>query len=224
MLRAVRVPFEGMEDDVSCYASPEFAAYRPLQKQVDVYGLGAVLYGLLTLREPTGRFVRPSSVRPGLPRTVDEILLRALDEDPDERYPTPSAVARSLEGLWALGTRRQELEMAADRLSEDVAPDSRETRVPTTLEKQVGLLEAGDETLEGRPPRSEAISLLFSDKVRAVCLVLLMLLNLGLFCQAIMEAGSSAGKDLSDPKELRRWESVFSDSGLGGMAGPVEAG
>jgi len=70
MLRALRLPFEGMEDEAACYASPEFATYRPLQRQVDVYGVGAILYGLLTLREPTGRFVRPSSVRPGLPRTI----------------------------------------------------------------------------------------------------------------------------------------------------------
>ena len=117
MLRAVRMPLEGLEEEAACYPSPEFEAYGPLQKQVDVYGVGAILYGLLTLRAPTGCFVRPSSVRPGLSRELDRILLRALDEEPDSRYATPSALARALEGQWVLGTRRQELEMAVDRLS-----------------------------------------------------------------------------------------------------------
>ena len=224
MLRAVRAPFEGMEEEAACYASPEFAAYGPLQKQVDVYGMGAILYGLLTLREPTGCFVRPSSVRPGLPGTLDQNLLRALDEEPDERYPTPSAFARALEGLWVLGTHRQELEVAASRLSENVAPEGAAASVPAAPGKREGLLMGGEGDFGGPPARAEAVSLLFSDKVRAVCLVLLTLLNLGLVCQAIMETGSSSRGDLSDSEELRRWESVFSDSGLGAPAGPRGAG
>ena len=214
MLRAVRMPLEGLEEEAACYASPEFDAYGPLQKQVDVYGVGAILYGLLTLRAPTGCFVRPSSVRPGLSRAVDRILLRALDEEPDSRYATPSALARALEGLWVLGTRRQELELAADWLWVGRASEAgadREVYAPERPSREM-------------PAARGTLSLVFSDKVRAACLVLLMLLNLGLFLGAVMEAGSSRGGDLPDAKEFRRWESMFSDAWLGGAAGPTGAG
>ena len=68
------------------------------------------------------------------------------------------------------------------------------------------------------------LSLVFSERVRAVCLVLLMLLNLGLFLGAAMEAGSFRRVDLPDAKEFQRWESMFSDAGLAGSAGTTGAG
>ena len=37
MLRAVRMPLEGLEKEAACYPSPEFEAYGPLRKQVDVW-------------------------------------------------------------------------------------------------------------------------------------------------------------------------------------------
>jgi hypothetical protein len=212
ILRAVRVPFEGLEEEAACYASPEFIASAPLQKQVDVYGIGAILYSLLTLRSPTGCFVPPSSVRPGLPKMLDHILLRALDEDPDERYPTPSAFAGALETLWMLGTHRRELEIAVTRLSAD---EPRAGGVEYRLGipgMQANLSREGVQPEAGVRAEESAFSLLLADKVWAVCLVLLMLLNLGLFCQAAMEAGYTGRGDLSDSKEYRKWESAFSDS------------
>lgn len=222
MLRAVRMPFQGLEKEAACYSSPEFDAYRPLQRQVDVYGAGAVLYALLSLRAPTGRFVRPSSVRPGLPKAVDRILLRALDEDPDARYATPGALARALEGLWVLGTVRREMEIAADRL-----PAGR--RRPGAARRNVERPGPGRDPRSGRggPPeetRAGAHSSLYKDRVRAVCIVLLALLNLGLFVEAVMEAGSSCRGGVPDSRQLHRWESMFSSAGLGEARGPSGAG
>ena len=77
---------------------------------------------------------------------------------------------------------------------------------------------------EKMPATWGALSLVFSDKVRAACLVLLMLLNLGLLLGAVMEEGSSRGGDLPDAKEFHRWESMFSDVGTGGPNGPTGAG
>jgi hypothetical protein len=224
MLRAVRMPLEGLEEEAACYASPEFEAYGPLQKQVDVYGVGAVLYGLLTLRAPTGCFVRPSNVRPGLSRALDQIVLRALDEDPDERYDTPFALAGALEGLWVLGTHRHELETAADRLSATGSPkgvSAREGRVWTS--RRI-LPKREDRTAQEAPAMAEPFSLALSDRLRAVCLVLLTLLNLGLFLEAVMEAGSYRGGDFSNSKDFLKWESMFSDAGVGGPADRTGAG
>jgi serine/threonine protein kinase len=211
MLRAVGMPLEGLKEEAVCYASPEFIAYRPLQKQVDVYGVGAILYALLTLRTPTGCFVRPSSVRPGLPKTVDKILLRALDEDPDERYPTPGSLSEALASLWAEGDHRQELEAAVLRLSAE------DTRAGATEFGQATLgipwrgLRGGEYRAAGVRDGGTLFSLFFSDKARNIYMVLLMLMNLGLFCQAAMEVGSRWGRDVPDLKAYGRWESKFSD-------------
>jgi hypothetical protein len=225
MLRAVlRMPLEGLEEEAACYVAPEFEAYGPLQKQADVYGLGAIVYGLLTLRVPTGRFVRPSSVRPGLSRQIDLILLRALDEDPDERHTTPSAFARALEGLWVLGACRQEMEVAADRLSVEGGLRDGEALEAGVSARRRSRRKRRESPAEEMPAELGAFSLAFSDRVRAVCLVLLTLLNLGLFCVAVMEAGSSRGGGLPDSKEFRKWESMFSDAGLGEPTEPIGAG
>ena len=189
-----------------------------------MYGEVAILYGLITLRAPTGCCVRPSSVSPGLSRAVDRILLRALDEEPDSRYPTPSVLAKALEVLWVLGTRRQELELAADWLLVDRVSEAGATCEVDAPERNRSRWKTRERPPEKMSAAWGALSSIFSDRVRAACLILLMLLNLGLFLGAIMEAGSSRGGDLPDAKEFRRWESRFTDAGLGGPNGPTGAG
>ncbi len=220
MLRAVRMPFEGMPEEAACYAAPEFGAYRPLGRQSDVYGVGAVLYGMLTLRVPTGCFVRPGRVRPGLSAALDRILLRALDEDPEARYGDPSAFAGALEEGWAFGGHRQELEMAAGRLFIGGRPEGAVEPRTWALARQRTRQERRE-----MPAVESAFSSFFSDRLRAVCLVLLTLLNLGLVFLAAMEAGSSWKSGLSDLKACSRWESIFSDAaGPGRPKGSTGAG
>lgn len=88
-------------------ASPEQLLGRPLTIAVDVYGLGVLLYQLLTRESPYGDTIRseaalvravcetiprpPSAVAlraPGdrLDRDLDAIVLKALQKDPDRRY------------------------------------------------------------------------------------------------------------------------------------------
>lgn len=212
MLRAVRLPLEGLEEEVACYAAPEFISYRPLRKEVDVYGVGAILYTLLTMRLPTGCFVRPSSLRSALPRTVDRILLRSLDEDPDERYATPEALSRALEGLRIPGSGRQEMESAANHLPAEATRGSGVGREPSARGIRARPFRKAESAPAEARTGADAVSLFFSDTVRAVCMVLLVLLNLGLFCQAAMETGSVGGGDLPGSYEYRKLESLFSDS------------
>jgi eukaryotic-like serine/threonine-protein kinase len=92
------------------YMSPEQIGNRPLTFHSDMYSLGVVLYELLTGRKP---FVAdslnmliekilhqdppmPSTLRNGVPRSVDAIVLRAMGKKPEHRYKTWAEFALEL--------------------------------------------------------------------------------------------------------------------------------
>ena len=78
--------------------------------RADVYALGLTLYELLTLRpgfESSDRLqmierikteepIRPRTVDSRIPRDLETIVLKAIDKDPDRRYPTADAMAEDL--------------------------------------------------------------------------------------------------------------------------------
>lgn len=75
------------------YASPEQVAGLPITAATDIYGLGCVLYHLLTGKPPRripGSAVIPnaSTIQPSIPRDLDAILARALQPEPSLRYAT----------------------------------------------------------------------------------------------------------------------------------------
>jgi eukaryotic-like serine/threonine-protein kinase len=92
------------------YMSPEQIGNRPLTFHSDMYSLGVVLYELLTGRKP---FVAdslnmliekilhqdppmPSTLRNGVPRSVDAIVLRAMGKKPEHHYKTWAEFALEL--------------------------------------------------------------------------------------------------------------------------------
>jgi hypothetical protein len=83
----------------------------PNAEAVDVYGLGALVYAVLTgvgpfervrgstraIAQARGQVVPPSSLRPELPPSVDRVLLRALSVDPSRRPLSVVALVDELE-------------------------------------------------------------------------------------------------------------------------------
>jgi tetratricopeptide (TPR) repeat protein/tRNA A-37 threonylcarbamoyl transferase component Bud32 len=95
------------------YMSPEQAAGRhgEVGPASDVYGLGATLYAVLTGRPPftgdnvasvlrqvqAGQFPPPRVVRPGTPRPLEAVCLKALAVRPEDRYATALDLAADVE-------------------------------------------------------------------------------------------------------------------------------
>jgi serine/threonine protein kinase len=92
------------------YASPEQLSGRMVDARADVYSLSAVIFEMLTGRLPFGggdllaivtaqmSGSTPSirAVRPELPEWIDIVLARGLAKDPDQRWPSASALRAAL--------------------------------------------------------------------------------------------------------------------------------
>ena len=81
--------------DHACLA-PEVKRGEPATLQTDVFGIGAILYELLTTRSPGSDFVAPSHVRDDIPAAMDGILFQCLAPDPKDRFDSPEAVRNAL--------------------------------------------------------------------------------------------------------------------------------
>jgi serine/threonine protein kinase len=114
---------ESISDDLSptselipaAFAAPELLANRVdrVGRQTDIYGLGAILYDMLTGQPPfvasTNEVLReqvlneapipPSRIEPGVPTAVEAVCLRCLEKEPAKRFATAGAVALELQRI-----------------------------------------------------------------------------------------------------------------------------
>ncbi len=135
-----------------CYMAPERARgdAEAGDRRVDVYGLGVVLYEMLTGAPPhdgaspqevldlvqRGEIVPPRVLNPSVPVPLEAIVLKALASDPARRYATAQALANEL-ARWRRG------EPVIARPVGRLARWLRRWRRPVRLSAWVVLLELG---------------------------------------------------------------------------------
>lgn len=95
------------------YMAPEQARGQRVDHRADVYGVGAILYAVLTGRAPFQEDSpqstilallstdppRPRSLVPTIPAHIELVIERAMAKNPDERYPDMAAFERALDAL-----------------------------------------------------------------------------------------------------------------------------
>lgn len=144
----------GMTIGTPEYMSPEQLDAEPVDGRSDLYSLGVVLFELLTGERPFDgetpvRVARqhlfdppppPTSRRRGLPRWLDDVVLRCLEKDPERRYRRASDLAKALSS--GRSARRTRLVEWGDRVIEaDAGIDPFPLRI--LCERERGDWEAG---------------------------------------------------------------------------------
>jgi serine/threonine protein kinase len=93
------------------YMAPEQIKGYPVDRRSDVFALGVLAYELMTLRRAfTGAsqfdtlertvhsdLLPPTAVIPDFPQELEDVIMTALEIDPDDRYPNADVFRRDLE-------------------------------------------------------------------------------------------------------------------------------
>ncbi len=102
---AARVGFEdaGGVSQLRDYGSPEESRGGTPDDRSDIHSVGSVLFEMLTTRRPSHRgAAAPSSSNRHVPKEVDEVVLRAVEPDPDRRYQSAATLAAELRSVAAI--------------------------------------------------------------------------------------------------------------------------
>ena len=110
---AMEITVPGSVLGTAHYLAPELVRGDAATAQSDLYALGVVLYRLFTGRLPfegdnplevamlhrTAPVPRPCDLVPEMPSALQEVLLRLLEKEPAQRYPSAGAAAAALRGV-----------------------------------------------------------------------------------------------------------------------------
>lgn len=119
------------------YMSPEQCLGHRVDHRTDIYSLGVMLYELVTGHQPfepgslmeaqrmhSREQVRPpSQLRPGLPRELEAIIMKALAKNPNDRFQTAGEITAALQ-RFEQGQNRNPSQAGGVNLRTDIGTQS----------------------------------------------------------------------------------------------------
>ncbi len=102
----------GKNPGTPAYMAPEQLMAQPITSRVDIFSFGVAAYELLTNQKPfqgetptqilqqmldRSAFIAPRELNPDIPASLEKVLLRSLEADPDKRYPFIGIMVRELQ-------------------------------------------------------------------------------------------------------------------------------
>ena len=92
------------------YMAPEQLQHYPIDHRVDIFAFGVMAYELLTYNKPfvgetaeqildsqlKKKLVAPREVNADIPEGLENIIVKCLEVNPDDRYPYMSVLTRDL--------------------------------------------------------------------------------------------------------------------------------
>lgn len=122
------------------YMAPE-QVERPasVDHRADIYSLGVVFYEMLTGELPLGRFAPPSSRKVAVDVRLDEVVLRALEKDPERRYQRASQVKTAVDTIASTAAAAQPT-VGAEALAPEILARDYTLDIGSCLRRGWGLL------------------------------------------------------------------------------------
>jgi eukaryotic-like serine/threonine-protein kinase len=110
------------------YMAPEQVRGEPIDRRVDVFAMGIVLYALTTGKHPFRKesegatlfaitapepVIPPRKFLPDYPQALQEVLLKALEKDREQRFQSASELLKALDRALPTGARGSDEEVGA---------------------------------------------------------------------------------------------------------------
>ncbi len=185
-LTAEKAPLTGARDIMGTphYMAPEQVEKpRTVDHRADIYSLGVVFYEMLTGELPLGKFAPPSQ-KVQVDVRLDEVVLHALEKEPELRYQQASQVKTAVENITTT---------AAAKSTEGTAPAA-DTRPASDAEAVAAEILARDYVLNIRSCLRRGWALVRSDfwaLVGVSALVLVLISAVSSSGQATKSAGTT---------------------------------
>ncbi len=120
MVGGARFTLTGAITGTPVYMAPEQGEGRPGDARTDIYALGVIVYEMLTRRVPFDADTAiaiimqhlnnpppsPAAINPDLPEAVAQVLLKALNKNPDDRCQSAGEMDKALRDALGLTTEQ----------------------------------------------------------------------------------------------------------------------
>ena len=128
------------------YASPEQLRFQPLDRRSDVYSLGAIAYRMVTNSPPFeltnggiaellqrhehNALIPPRKLKADLPLALEEVILRAMHQDPAQRFETATAFAQAFDAATQQPRRSHQNGIVSSSATSQDMPLARSITLP----------------------------------------------------------------------------------------------